>query len=576
MLKSDQYKRRTPPNLIYGVDDKPPLWSLAILGIEHGALLISSLLATIFFAQELGASTAQVMSLVNIGLIAGGVTSILQATKKWGIGSGFFCLHTSSFIYFQASLQAAQTGGLSLVFGMTAAAGVIQTLLSRIIGRLRTLFPPEVAGLVVAMVGFALAPYAVRSLFGLGREDLCIELREAFVGVGTLAVIIGFNVWGGKGFKLYSILVGIVFGYGAAYITGVLPWTIFEQLKQLPFFAWPGIEHAGLTFDARLIIPFLIAAVCSSLKLTGDIITCQKINDLEWKRVDMASVKRGIGAEGIGTMLAGLFGGTGLAASSSNIGMSFASGATSRHIGYATGLFFIALSFFPLPTFILSRMPTPVVGAIIVYAACFMIVTGWSIIMTRMIDARKTFVIGISLIMGLSVLIIPELYASLPAGVKPIFGSSIALTAVTAVLLNLVFRIGIASRMELVLDSPVRSVHKIYDFFTDLGGKWGARPEVIRKAAAAASELHESLTSLGLARDEVRLNVSFDEFQLAVCAEYEGKMLSLSNNCPQPGDLLEDDQALSRLSGFLITQYADNVAVESIQGKIRVKMVFEH
>ncbi|WP_045216147.1 solute carrier family 23 protein [Desulfonatronovibrio magnus] len=577
MKKADsQGSPLTHPNLMYGVNDRPSVWTLAVLGVEHGALLISSLMAAVFFAQALGADAAMTRSLVTVGLLAGGLASILQATSKWGLGSGYFCLHTSSFIYFQASITAAQTGGLALVCGMTATAGFMQVMMSRVFGRLRVLFPPEVAGLVVAMVGLALAPYAVKSLFGLGREETLMELKEVLVGMGTLATIVGLTVWGKNGFKLYSILIGIVFGYVSAYALGILPQEMRNQLGELPLVDLPQIVHPGLAFDPAFILPFFIAALCSSLKLTGDVITCQKINDMGWKRVDMHSVQRGINAEGLGTAAAGLLGGTGLAASSSNIGMSFASGATSRYIGYATGIFFIALAFLPQPAFVLSHMPVPVIGSIIIYAASFMIVTGWSIVMTRMIDSRKTFVVGISLIMGMSVLVTPEIYAPLPDHFKPIFGSSIALTAISGVLLNLLFRIGVGNRAELVLSGVSASGQKIHDFFVDMGGKWGARPGVIRKAGTAAAELHESLIGQELSQGQVRLEAYFDEFKIQVDMDYTGKAIILDHRRPSPEELLTDDTALARLSGFLISQYADQVHLESTENKHKVRMVFDH
>jgi xanthine permease XanP len=500
----------------------------------------------------------------------------LQAMGKWGVGSGYFCLHTSSFIYLQASLTAAHVGGLPLVFGMTVVAGILQSLLSRVVIKLRILFPPEVAGLVVAMVGLALAPYAMKSLFGLGRGGVLVGFNEVLVGVGTLVIIVGLNVWGKKGIRLYSILIGMMFGYVFAYSLGVLPLDILAGVRNMAFFSAPSIKHPGFFFDVRFILPFLIAAICSSLKLTGDIITCQKINDLDWKRAEMGSVQRGINVEGIGTFTAGLLGGTGLAASSSNIGMSYATGATSRHIGYATGIFFIALAFFPQLVYILSNMPLPVIGAVIMYAASFMIVTGWSIIMTRMMDARKTFVVGISLIMGMSVLVVPEIFDHVPAQFKPIFGSSIALTTITAVLLTLLFRIGIANHATLVLDLANGAGHKINDFFEDMGGKWGARPEIIRKAVAASTELHETIVRSSLSAGDLSLQVSFDEYFLTVCAEYQGPELVITNHRPHPEELLEDDQAIVRLSGFLVTQYADKVKKEYIQGKHRVRLFFTH
>ena len=467
--------QKKTPHLIYDVDERPPGLTLVLLGIEHAFLLVASLIATVFFARSVGATLTQTESLVNVGLIAGGVASILQATRAYGLGSGYFCLHTSSYIYFQSSVVAAKVGGLPLVFGMTAVAGLFETLLSRFISKLRVFFPTEVAGLVVAMVGIAMVPYAMRSLAGLTPGDATINVTELTVGVITLVLIMGINVWTRGNFRLYSVLIGIAAGYILAWLTGLLSTGVLAELWALPLAALPHIEHPGFAFDLSLLMPFLVAALCAALKLVGDLITCQKINDENWKRAEMESVGRGLVADGLGTTLAGLLAGTGLSSSSSNIGMAYATGATSRVIAYATGIIFIALAFMPRIAALFSLMPMPVVGAIVIYAACFMIVTGWSIVMTRMLDARKTFTIGLALILGLSVEIIPELFRSVPQALRPIFDSSIAVAALSAILLNMFFRIGISSRMTLRLRIKEDSGEAISTFFERAGSVWGRK-----------------------------------------------------------------------------------------------------
>lgn len=59
-----------PSNLIFGLDDRPPMGTLLLLGLEHAFLLIASLVATIFFAKAVGASITETQSLVNVGLFA--------------------------------------------------------------------------------------------------------------------------------------------------------------------------------------------------------------------------------------------------------------------------------------------------------------------------------------------------------------------------------------------------------------------------------------------------------------------------------------------------------------------------
>lgn len=576
MRKVKQNTGTKPANLIYGVDEVPPRFFLVVLGIEHAALLIASLVATIFFGRAIGAGSSQIEALVNVGLIAGGIASILQATTRWGLGSGYFCLHTSSFIYFQSSVLAANTGGLSLVFGMTALSGFVEAALSRIMPRLRSLFPPEVSGLVVATVGVSLAPYAIRSLVGIGGEHLVSMPAEAAVGLITLGLIVGINVWSKSVFRLYSILIGIVVGYALSFALGIVPAEHLKNIRSVPFLALPHLGHPGFSFDISFLVPFMIAALCASLKLTGDIVSCQKINDAEWKRVDMKSVARGLVADGLGTSIAGLLGGTGLASSSSNIGMAYASGATSRYLGYSTGLMFIALAFLPRISAVLTFMPKPVTGAIVMYSSCFMIVTGWSIIMTRMLDARKTFVIGLSLIMGMSVDAVPELYSGIPLALKPVFGSSLALSTITAVLLNLLFRIGISSKEELELDPGVDTHAKIHDFFEYIGSEWGARKDVINKATYAMYELYESIASLGHAGEKILLTASFDEYSLDLDVRYKGAEMCFADASPDFDCIVEDERATAMLSGFLIRQYADRVRAESEGERCRIHLHFEH
>jgi NCS2 family nucleobase:cation symporter-2 len=569
-----QIPRRKPADLIYGVDDPVPLYNLLALSIQHAALLISSLVATVFFARAVGASASQTESLVNVGLIAGGLACVLQSTSKWNLGSGYFCLHTSSFVFFQASVLAAKAAGLSLVFGMTAVAGFAEAVLSRIMPRLRVLLPPVISGLAVVNLGIAMAPYALKSMAGIGHEG--VDMSELVPGIVTLGLIVALNVWS-KGFlRLYSMLIAILGGYMAYYFYGPGSTGQSDVLTPKPFLALPHLEHPGFSLDLSFLLPFLIAALCASLKLTGDIISCQKINDANWNRVDMQSVGRGLFADGVGTTAAGLLGGTGLASSSSNIGMSYATGATSRYLGYSTGAVFIALAFLPRISAVLTTMPRPIIGAIVLYSSCFMLVTGWSIIMTRMLDARRIFIIGLSLILGMSVDNLPELYARIPNELRPIFSSSLALSTITAILLNLLFRIGISSKAVLELAPGQNEQRKIYEFFENRGTLWGARKDVVQKATAAMSELYESMSTLNLAREPVTATLSFDEFRIDLEVRYRGDEMCFPVEQPDPDAIISDPMALAKLSGYLIRKYADNIKTRVEGNQCFVHFRFEH
>ena len=87
-------------------------------------------------------------------------------------------------------------------------------------------------------------------------------------------------------------------------------------------------------------------------------------------------------------------------------------------------------------------MPPPVMGAILVFVVSFMIMSSLQIIFSVKPDPRRNFVIGISLIFGLSLEALPDLYAHVPVWLRPLFDSSLTLSTILAVLLNQLLRLG--------------------------------------------------------------------------------------------------------------------------------------
>ena len=125
------------------------------------------------------------------------------------------------------------------------------------------------------------------------------------------------------------------------------------------FVSFPARVATGLSFKWALLPPFLIAVLTASLKTVGDTTLCQKVNDPEWKRTDMKSVSGGVLTNGLGTAISGLLGGIGQNTASSSIGISVATGTTSRAIALPLGLLVIGLAFFPKLATVVAAMPGP-------------------------------------------------------------------------------------------------------------------------------------------------------------------------------------------------------------------------
>jgi xanthine permease XanP len=566
---------KKPAGLIYGVDDKPPLTASVLLGLQHVFVMTSGWVLVVVIVTSIGGTQEEVANVLRMSMIASGIATILQILPKGPVGSGYFCPISSGPAFVSASILAGKIGGLRAIFTMTVLSGLFEGLLARVLPRLRSLFPPEVTGLVVTMVGIQLVALGCPRFLGFqgGAGPQGIVTAVATV---TLAAMIGPTIWGKGKLKLYPVLIGLPVGYLLAYFLDIFQTERLQHMLASPMVSLPRKAHTGWAFDLALLPAFLIASLASTLKAVGDLTLCQKINDADWKRTDMQSVSGGIFAGAIGTGMSGLLGGIGQSTFSSNVGLALATGAASRLIAIPCGILMILLAFLPKLAAFLAVMPDPVMGAILVYVACYMILAGIQLITSRMLDARRIFVVGIALIFGLSVDMVPGLYGNVPNHIQPLFSSSLAISTVLVVVLNLLFRIGITKRQVLELTPGVDGSQKIFEFMETQGGVWGARRDVIMRATAALNEFVESVAGLGVVNGKVQAEVSFDEFNLDLDIRYDGELMEFPSRRPTEDALLADEKAIVGLSGFLIRQYADRVRSEVVNGRCRVQLHFDH
>jgi NCS2 family nucleobase:cation symporter-2 len=434
---------KKPQDLIYGVDDKPPLLALLFLSIQHIFLMSSTLVLPVALVTQIGGTFEQVRSVVALTMMACGIGTILQAMRWKTLGSGFVCPNLCGPNFFMSSMEAAWLGGLPLMRGMTIVAGLVEAIFSRMVNKIKFLFPVEITGLVVLMVAEGLVPLGVSKFFGINYEGEPIHWMSVLVAAITLFIMVGVNIWGKGKIRLYSVLVGMFCGYILSFSTGIISWSRFHDVVNSQWIALPFLKNMfDITFNWSLLLPFVIVSITGALKSFGNLIMCEKVNDEEWKEPDMKRIANGLTADSICVTVSGLLGGMASDTSASNVALSRASGATSRWIGYMAGALFIVFGFFPKISALLSIMPTPVMGAILIFVTSFMILSGIQIITGSGIDTRKTFIIGVSFIFGLCVDILPSLFINVPYFLRPLFDSSLTLSTILAVILNQVFRIG--------------------------------------------------------------------------------------------------------------------------------------
>ena len=562
-----------PSGLIYAVDEQPPWAILIVSALQHIGVMAVTLIFPIILAREASLSGTQFLDVISLSMLGLGVATVCFCMRSRFIGSGYLCGAAYTAIFLGPSLFALRQGGLALVFGMTVVGGLLQVAVAPLLRRLRALLPPEIAGLVIAVVGLTLAGLGVRYALGIEAQQQKVNLDYVIVASISLATMIVLNIWS-KGYgRMFCVLIGMMVGYVVSAVIGIFDLARIVPQGGLSIVRVPRLGHLGWSFDPLLIAPFAIASLAATLRAMGDVSNAQRINDADWVRPDFGSLAGGVAANGVAVMFCGLIGSCGLNTYSSSIGLSGATGVTSRTVGYAVGLGFCALAFMPPSAVALAAMPLPVMGAALFFTAAFVFTSGLQMITTRMLDARKTMVIGFSFAMAVVADLYHDALMEVPVVLQPIFGNSLVLGTVCAVVLNLVMRIGVRQRVSIKLAPGGINREAVEEFISEQGARWAARGDVIRRAIFGVVQV---LEVVGDPPGGVEVEASFDEFNLDVRIRYAGVPLTIPELRPTPQQILASDDGERLLAGYLLRQSADRVNARGTAGSVEMALHYDH
>jgi xanthine permease XanP len=561
-----------PPELTYAVDEHPPPAILIVSALQHVAVMAVTLIFPIILAREANLSGTQLLDLISLSMLALGVATICFCMRSHFIGSGYLCPAAYTAIYLGPSLFALRQGGLALVFGMTVAGGLVQVAVAPVLRRLRALLPSEIAGLVIAVVGLALAGLGVRYSLGIDEQH---RIKPDYVIVAgiSLATMIVLNIWS-KGYgRMFCVLIGMIVGYGASAALGIFDLANVIPKDNLELVRVPRLDHVGWLFDPVLLVPFAVASLAATLRVMGDVANAQRLNDAEWVRPNFASLAGGVSANGVAVIFCGLVGSCGLNSYSSCIGLSGATGVTSRSIGYAIGTIFAVLAFVPPAAAVLGAMPLPVMGAALFFTAAFVFTSGLQMITARMLDARKSIVIGFSFAMAVVADVYQDALTEVPIALQPILGNSLVLGTVCAVLLNLILRIGIRQRVSIKLPAGGINREAVEQFLTEQGARWAARRDVIQRAIFGVVQV---LEVVGDPPGGAEVEASFDEFNLDIRIRYAGAPLAIPERKPTPREIVASEEGERLLAGYLLRQSADRISARESAGAAEMVLHYDH
>jgi NCS2 family nucleobase:cation symporter-2 len=388
--------------------------------------------------------------------------------------------------------------------------------------------------------------------------------------------MIALNIWNKGRLRLFCILIGMIVGYLVAAATGLLTAEDFLTVLRLPLVTVPTLSHVSWAFDASLIIPFTVTGLAAAMGATAVIATYQRTTDADWVRPEMPSIQGGIFADGIAVAIAGLLGTYGLTVSTANVGLVAATGVASRRIAFAIAAILGLAAFQPTLVGIFTIMPPPVMAAAMLFTAVFIMISGIQIISTRVLDSRRTLVIGMGMMAFFVVSLFPSTFAGVPHWAQPLVNSPLVLATLVALALNLVFRLGIRRKVTTTIDPPAADYQEVANFVERNAAIWGARRDVVTRVEFAAQQAAEAVVEHCGAVGPIAFEIGYDEFDIDMSLTYRGIPLQLTGAMPTHEEILESEDGARRLAAFLITQRSDQVQSSAADGIAVLRLHFRH
>lgn len=236
-----------------------------------------------------------------------------------------------------------------------------------------------------------------------------------------------------------SIILGLVIGYIASSFMGMID---FSELGSLGAVNIPVPFKYGLSFDWSAFIAIAIIFFITSIEAYGDITANSMIGGepVEGPKF-MKRVQGGVLADGVNSVIAGVFNSFPNSIFAQNNGLIQLTGVASRYVGYYIAALLVILSAFPFVGGIFSIMPEPVLGGATLLMFGTVAASGVRIIASQNINRKAILVLAVSFACGLGVELAPDIFLQAPQWVKGIFSSGITTGGLAAIISNIVIRI---------------------------------------------------------------------------------------------------------------------------------------
>jgi NCS2 family nucleobase:cation symporter-2 len=419
----------------------PPLGQAIPLGFQHVlAMFASNVTPSIIVAGAAGLAFggAEQVYLIQMAMLFAGIATLFQTVGIGPIGARLPIMQGTSFAFVGVLAGVAATQGLSVALTACIIGGVVHFALGSVIGKLRWLFPPLVTGLVILAIGLYLIPVAIKYAAG-GAAQFQMEaesfgsLKHWTVALTVVIVALILKFFTKGTLSSAAILVGMIAGYFVAFLSGMVNFGTVAKaswvtgISPLPY---------GFEFSLGAVIAVALVSIVSAIETVGDASATAKAG--AGRDATDAEIQGATYADGLGTAIAGVFGGLPNTSFSQNVGIVGMTGVMSRHVVTIGGIILILCGLMPKVGAVIASMPLPVLGGGVIVMFGMVASAGLNMLSEIPMNRRNMVIIAVSLAVGLGLNLVPTAVQYLPGVVKTLMTSAVAPTALCAIVLNLV------------------------------------------------------------------------------------------------------------------------------------------
>lgn len=436
MKQNEEEAGVQPAQDIHPVDQIRPVRTLIPFAIQHILVMIATPISSVFLiGSALDLSENVTAAILAAVFVFSGLGSILQSVGVWKIGVRLPFVMLPGGAATILFISTAQDTDLPTAVGAVIITGIFYILSVTVFVRVLKYFPPLVIGSMVLVIGINLVQVTGKLITGNPGTPEFGNMPNLLLALVTIVVTVAcFRFLPGT-WRQLSVAFGLI---GGTILAAFMGMTTFADHVAGPAFATPTFLPFGMPhFDLIAAIPMLVWSLASMAEATGQTVINAEIVGRDV--VPTRDVPRVIRADGIITIFGGLFGTPAMVTSGENVGIVRASGVRSRYVTAVAGILLLVIGFSPLAR-LLGGIPSAVIGgtAVVVFA----IISVLGIQMLARVDFKQTgnlITCTLALAIGLLPVLIPGMFHQFPSVLASLLGSGAAMSALVAVLLNLLF-----------------------------------------------------------------------------------------------------------------------------------------